>query len=138
MTDLKKMVVRVFASMESGDSGAFDDLIADDYVNHDMPAPAPGRAGFKQMMVGWRAAFPDMKLTIEDVVGEGDLVATRGVFTGPHKGEFNGIPATGKRVPVPWMDMWRAKNGKLSENWVRLDMMAMLTQLGVIPAPKPR
>ncbi len=72
----------------------------------------------------------------ETLVVQGDKVVTRGVCSGTHKGEFNGIPATGKHVEVPWMDMWRAQNGKFVENWVRLDMLAMSAQLGVVPPPK--
>ncbi len=136
MTDFAASVRRLFAAFESGDYKAFDELIGDDYKNHDMPLPKPGREGLKMMLEGWHAAFADLKMTVQDVVVQGDKVATRGVVSGTHKGEFNGIPATGKRVEVPWMDMWRVQNGKFVENWVRLDMLAMLTQLGVVPPPK--
>jgi steroid delta-isomerase-like uncharacterized protein len=133
MADPKAMVRSVFKAMEEKNFAAFDELLAPDYKNYDMPAPAPGPAGFKQIMGAWHEAFPDLKMNILDVVAEGDRVVTRGIFTGTHRGAFNGIAATGKRVEVQWMDMWVVKNGKLHENWVRLDMMAMLTQLGVMP-----
>ncbi len=135
MADLNAQIRRLFEKgITDGDLTVIDEVIGDDYKNHDMPAPAPGREGLKQIVKAWRAAFPDIKMTLHEVIVAGDKVATRGSFTGTHKGEFNGIPATGKRVDVPWMDMWRAQNGKFVENWVRIDMLGMLTQLGVIPA----
>ena len=84
----------------------------------------------------FRAAFPDLHVTLEDVFGEGDKVATRGYFTGTHQGEFNGIPATGKQVKVSYIDLWRLENGKAVDNWVQMDMIGLMQQLGVIPAPE--
>jgi steroid delta-isomerase-like uncharacterized protein len=112
-----------------------DELISPDYVNYDMPAPAPGREGFKQVMGAFFSAFPDMKVTIEGVVAEGDTVASRGVVHGTHRGEFQGIPPTGKQLTVKYMDMWRFVDGKAVENWVQMDMLGLLQQLGAIPHP---
>ena len=70
------------------------------------------------------------------MLGEGDKVVTRGTFTGTHQGEFNGIPATGKKVKVSYCDIWRVENGKCVENWVQMDMVGLMQQLGVIPAPE--
>ena len=114
----------------------FEESIATTYVNHSMPAPVPGPEGFKMVIGMFRAAFPDLHVTLEDVLGEGDKVATRGYFTGTHQGEFNGIPATGKQVKVSYIDLWRLENGKAVENWVQMDMMGLMQQLGVIPAPQ--
>jgi steroid delta-isomerase-like uncharacterized protein len=111
-------------------------LIGTTYVNHSMPAPVPGPEGFRMVISMFRAAFPDLHITLEDVIGEGDKVATRGYFTGTHQGEFNGIPATGKQVKVSYIDLWRVENGKAVENWVQMDMIGLMQQLGVIPAPE--
>jgi predicted ester cyclase len=113
----------------------FDESIAASYVNHDMPAPVPGPEGFKMVVGMFRAAFPDLHVTLEDVLGEGDKVATRGYFTGTHQGDFNGIPATGKQIKVAYSDIWRVENGKAVENWVLMDMIGLMQQLGVMPAP---
>jgi len=113
----------------------FDELLAPNYVNYNMPAPAPGPAGFKQLIGMFHMAFPDMHITIEDEFGEGDKVGTRGYITGMHKGEFMGIPATNKPVKVTYIDLWRVENGKFVENWVQMDMLGLMQQLGVVPAP---
>ncbi len=137
MTDLGAKVRKLFEQgFARGDTKVFDELIGDEYVNHDMPAPGKGPNALKAVLGQFREAFPDMAFEVLDIVEQGDRVATRGIFRGTHRGTFNGIPPTGKKVEVPWMDFWRAKNGKLVENWVRLDMMSMLTQLGVVPPPK--
>jgi predicted ester cyclase len=113
----------------------FEENLAPNYVNHNMPAPEPGPTGLIMVVKGFFSAFPDFQVTVEDIVAEGDLVSTRGYFTGTHQGEFQGIPATGKAIKAGYIDIWRGENGKLVENWVQLDIMALLQQLGAIPAP---
>jgi steroid delta-isomerase-like uncharacterized protein len=113
----------------------FDEVLAPNYTNYTFPAPAPGPEGFKQVMAMFFNAFPDMIVELQDVIGEGDKVVTRGVMRGTHQGEFMGIPATGKPIEVNYIDIWRIENGQGVDNWVQLDMMGMMQQLGVIPAP---
>ncbi len=130
----KAMVRRVFeTAINSGDEAALDELLADDYVNHDMPAPAPGAEGFKQVVGLFRAAFPDMRVTIEDEFADGDLAGTRGRFTGTHKGDFMGVPASGQPINVKYIDLWRVRDGKLAENWVQMDMIGLMQQIGAMP-----
>ena len=116
------------------DETVFDELIAPSYVNYDMPMPEPGPAGLRALMGGFFAAFPDMRIVIEQTLGEGDLVCTRGYFEGTHDGDFMGVPATGNKVNVKYTDVWRLEDGKAVENWVRLDMLGLMQQLGVVPA----
>jgi steroid delta-isomerase-like uncharacterized protein len=111
----------------------FDEVLAPNYVNYDFPAPAPGPEGFKQVMGMFFQAFPDIHETTEETVAEGDRVAARGHFTGRHDGDFMGIPATGKQVTVSYIAIYRLENGRIVENWVQMDMMGMMQQLGVIP-----
>ncbi len=130
----KAMVRRVFeTAINSGDEAALDELLAADYVNHDMPAPAPGAEGFKQVVGLFRAAFPDMRVTIEDEFADGDLAGTRGRFTGTHKGDFMGVPASGQPINVKYIDLWRVRDGKLAENWVQMDMIGLMQQIGAMP-----
>jgi len=133
----KASVRRIFEEgLNQNKPGVFDELIAPSYVNHDLPAPVPGPEGFKMVIGLFLAAFPDMHATIEEALAEGDKVITRGYFTGTHKGDFQGIPPTGKQVNVKYIDIWRVENGKMVENWVRLDQLGMMQQLGVIPTPE--
>jgi steroid delta-isomerase-like uncharacterized protein len=115
----------------------FDQLIAADFVHHSFPASIPGPEGYKQILAMFTAGFPDLRVTLEDIVAEGDRVMTRGYFTGTHKGAFMGIPPTGKTVRVSYMDVWRLEDGRIAENWVQLDMMALAQQLGCAPRPAP-
>jgi predicted ester cyclase len=77
---------------------------------------------------------PGLTIAVEDIVGEGDKVATRGSFSGTYTGDFMGIPATGKPMRISYSDIWRIKNGKAAENWVQRDTLGMLQQLGVAPS----
>ena len=114
----------------------FDEVLAPNYVNYSFPAPAPGPEGFKQVMGMFFQAFPDIHETTEEVIAEGEKVAVRGYFTGTHNGEFMNIPATGKQIKVPYIAMYRLENGKVVENWVQMDQLGMMQQLGVIPTPE--
>ena len=115
------------------DESVFDEFIDRSYVNYDMPTPERGPTGMKALMGGFFAAFPDMRIVVEQTLGEADLVCTRGYFEGTHEGDFMGVPATGKKINVKYMDMWRLADGKAVENWVRLDMLGLMQQLGVVP-----
>ena len=121
-------------SINARDASAFEEYIGDTYVNHDMPAE-PGPAGLKAVMGQFFAAFPDMRIVVEQSIGEGDIVATRGHFEGTHDGDFMGVPATGRKVNVQYMDMWRLQAGKAVENWVRIDTLGLMQQLGAVPGP---
>ena len=133
----KSLVRRIFEEgMNQNKSHIFDEVIGATYVNYSMPAPAAGPEGIKMSLDMFLAAFPDLHMTLEDVLGEEDKVVTRGYFTGTHQGEFNGIPATGNSVKVDYVDIWRLENSQAVENWVQIDMMSMMQQLGVIPTPE--
>ena len=111
-----------------------DELLHPDFRSHHYPAP-PGsdKAGFIAGINGLLAAFPDIQITIHDQFGQGDRVFTYFSWTGTHKGIFNGIAPTGKQVKVEGMDIWREQGGQIRENWVVLDIMGLMTQLGVVP-----
>jgi len=132
----KATLRRVFEQgLNDNDEAVFDEVVAPSYVNHDLPAPAPGPEGFKQVLRQFRAAFPDMHVEIEQMVSEGDRVCTRGRFSGTHQGEFMGVAASGKRFEVGYIDIWRLEDGKAVENWVQIDMLGLMQQLGAVPSP---
>jgi steroid delta-isomerase-like uncharacterized protein len=132
----KALIQRVFEEgINQGALEIFDEIIAPAYVNYNMPAPTPGPAGLKQVVGAFITGFPDMHITLEQVIAEGDKVASQGRMRGTHTGDFMGIPATGKAIDITYIDIWRIENGKAMENWVQLDMMGLMQQLGVIPAP---
>ncbi|MFL5761947.1 MAG: ester cyclase [Thermomicrobiales bacterium] len=121
-----------------GNLDVIDELFAPDHVNHQAgaaPGEGSGPAGQKQLVTAFRGAFPDLSVSVEDTVGQGDRVLVRYVFTGTQTGAYNGIPPTGKRVEVTGMAIWRFANGKAAETWVIFDIFGLLQQLGVIPGP---
>lgn len=131
----KDLIQQGFNAMNDRNLGYYDSVIAPNYVNHDMPTPAPGPEGLKMVLGMFIQAFPDFKVVVEDLVGEANKVASRGYFTGTHQGEFMGMPATGKTVKVKYMDFWRFENGKAVENWVNIDNLGLMQQLGAVPTP---
>jgi steroid delta-isomerase-like uncharacterized protein len=112
-----------------------DEVAGEEYVSHSFPPGLPpGREGLKAFISAFHAAFPDGHLSIDQMIAEGDTVATRLTFRGTHTGDFLGIPATGKHVVVPALDMARYAHGKVVEHWGGPDQMSLMQQLGVIPS----
>lgn len=115
-----------------------DEVFAPDYIDHAVPLgtpPARGPGYFKQFYTAMLQAFPDLHATIHDQVAEGDKVATRKTFRGTHRGEFMGIPPTGKEIELLVIDIFRIANGKIVEHWGAWDRLNILERLGVKPAP---
>ena len=117
--------------------GIVGEIFAPDFIEREqLPPGIPnGREGVKVLTTMLRSAFPDFKATIDDILAEGDKVVIRMTWSGTHKGEFMGVPATGKRVSFGVIDIIRTTNGKLVEHWGQMDSMSLMQQLGAIPAP---
>lgn len=111
-----------------------DEIISSKFVIHGIPNAKNGPDGFREIIQQFLDAFPDMMVTVENVIGEGDTVATRGSWTGTNKGSFMGMPSTGKKVKVEYADFWKIENGKCTENWVSMDIAGMMQQMGMAPA----
>jgi steroid delta-isomerase-like uncharacterized protein len=88
----------------------------------------------KLLMAVFTSAFPDLQLTTEDLVAEGEKVAIRNTWRGTHQGAFQGVPPTGKYVTFTGTDLFRVEGGKIAEQWADLDALGLLQQLGAIPA----
>ncbi len=110
-------------------------LVATDFVGH-FPGQPPihGLEAFRQFGSAYFSAFPDLQITPEDMIAEGDKVVMRYGWRGTHKKELMGIPATGKQVTTSGMSILRIANGKIAEQWDSFDNLGMLQQLGVIPS----
>jgi steroid delta-isomerase-like uncharacterized protein len=137
-TEQNKAIVRRFFE-EVGNQGnvaAAGEIFAADVVDHTAPpGQAPGLEGVKHNLAIFRTAFPDVHLTIEDMLAEGDRVVARYTAHATHTGEFFGIPATGKQVVVTGISLSRIAGGKIVEQWGNQDDLGMLQQLGVVPPP---
>jgi steroid delta-isomerase-like uncharacterized protein len=113
-----------------------DELYSTDYIGHIVGAPGPvrGRETLKQMIAPYFAAF-DIHITSEFLIAEDDMVAVYDTFHFKHTGAFQGIPATGKEATLTSTDIYRIVDGKIVEQWTEANMLSLMQQLGVIPAP---
>lgn len=113
-----------------GDESVSDELRSPHFVNHSAPPGAPtgpeaGKLAFRAM----RAAFPDLRVTIEDMLADGDRVVTRQTFAGTHRGEWLGVPPTGRVVSWAVIDIVRLEGGRLEEHWGVADMLGLRARL---------
>ena len=121
--------------LNKGNMQVVDELIAPNFVEHDpFPGQAPGVEGLKQAMVALRQAFPDLHVTVDEMLSDGDKVVIRSTMKGTHKGNFMNIPATGKQISVEGIDIVRISNGRAVEHWGVTDNLTMMQQLGLVPA----
>jgi steroid delta-isomerase-like uncharacterized protein len=102
--------------------------VAADFVDHGHP-DLTGPECVKLQARTLRAAFPDLTVTIEDLVAEGDLVAVRGTWRGTHQGAFRGVPAIGRRIELTGMAFWRVAGGQIRESWNLIDLPTLMRQL---------
>lgn len=115
---------------------AVDDYFAPTVIDHSLPPGVPGGIeGVRQTIGMFLGAFPDLRLTVEDSIAEGDRVVSRWMLRGTHQGASLGMPPTGKHVTMPGISIVRMEDGKSTEQWVIFDQMVMLQQLGLAPAP---
>ena len=138
-TEQNKALVRrlVEEVLNQGNMSVIDELFSPDFVEHEKLPPEipPGREAPKVMFTMLRSAFPDFKATIEHLIAEGDKVVLSMTWTGTQKGEFMGVPPTGKSISIGVIDIIRLAEGKFVEHWGIMDSMALMQQLGAIPAP---
>ena len=127
---------RLFEAVNGHNLALLDELLTPAVVYHNAPPGlAPGREGYQQFLQLYWAAFPDLQLTIEDQVAEGDKVVTRWTWRGTHRGEFQGIPPTGAQVTLTGMNIDRIVGGRIVERWVQFDGVGLLQQLGALATP---
>ena len=142
MSDQNKALARRYVEevWNRGNLSFIDEFVAPNATFHDPSVPGgkfTGPEGLRQFVQIYRGAFPDVRITIEDLIAEGDKVVSRWTATGTHKGELMGIAPTGKPTTVTGCDIAQYQNGKLVEAWATYDMLGMLQQLGVVPSLAP-
>jgi len=133
----KALVRRFYEEIDKGNLAAMDELVAEDYIDHNPPpfGFAPGREGLKQAFKLFQEATPGYH-HIEDQIAEGDKVVTRLTSYGKHEGDLPGAPRTGNDMKMTSITIHRIANGKLVEKWAEKDMLSLLQQIGVLPAPE--
>jgi steroid delta-isomerase-like uncharacterized protein len=112
----------------------YDELNDPEFVNLSAPPGVPAdRDGGKVFLSGFMNAFPDSRVTIDEMIAEGELVATKKTFTGTHTAAMGELPATGKPVTLQYVDFMRVRDGRITEHWLCMDQLSFMQQLGVIP-----
>ena len=136
---MKEHAIKVIEEIwNNGNLALIDELIADTVVLHDPqnPTQITNKEGYRQYTAGLRAACPDFHISIEDMVAEEDRIAVRITSKGTQRGDLPGLPATGKQFAIEGIFIRHLQAGKSAEEWMTLDYLGMLQQLGVIPAPE--
>jgi steroid delta-isomerase-like uncharacterized protein len=119
--------------LNGGQIDLLAELVASDHVGHDPLGDHYGREGLRIVVTEYRVAFPDLCVTVEDLVSEGDRVVHRFTLRGTHAGQFMGIPPTERVVTAAGIAIDRFADGKVAESWVSLDALNLLRQLGAAP-----
>ncbi len=137
MSEGNKFVIRrSFEELwNKGNLSLADELFTPNYEHHDASSPDFGRGpeSEKKRAALYRTAFPDLQLTIEDIIAEGQTVVARWSCRGTHKGDLSGIAPTGKQVTISGVSIARFTNGKMVEGWVNWNALGLMQQLGVVP-----
>jgi steroid delta-isomerase-like uncharacterized protein len=134
----KATMRRYLGVFEQGNIDLLDELLAPDYTNHSPATPdlPTGPEGVKAVVSMFRSAMPDLRVVVEDMIAEGDKVATRYTLEGTHEGELFGVPPTGQRLSNKSITVERVSGGKIREHWRVSDELGLMQQLGVIPVPE--
>lgn len=136
----KALIRRLYDEVvNTGNYDSISELVATDFVGHS-PDVAEGFGGAVQgidtlsrELNAIRTMLPNMQVTLEDLVGEGDRVVVRGATRGAHTGEIPGIRPTGNQVTLTWLAIYRIANGKIVERWLNADDLSSFQQFGIIP-----
>lgn len=125
----------VEAVQNGGDFAVFDEIFADDFVDHTPQQGVPAdKDGVRMLYTGLRAAFADFHADIHWQTVEGDKVTTFKTYHGTHAGDFLGVPATGRKVHFDTIDVFRVRDGRLVAHWGIADLLGLLIQLGRLSA----
>jgi steroid delta-isomerase-like uncharacterized protein len=126
---------RAYDLISDGDIDGFGRLVAEGFVEHEeTPGLSPTKEGVLELFRGYRASFPDMRMTVEEVIASGDRTVSRVTVSGTHAGEFLEMPPSGRHIEVSLIDIMRFDDaGLISEHWGVVDMLSMLQQLGAMP-----
>jgi len=135
LSDNIEIIRRFELAFRAGDLATIDELGDPGLVDHN-PAPGhePTLAGFKQKVADFKAFFPDLKEDLQEIIASGNSVATRWVVTGSLQREFMGISASGQPIRVEGMNIYRLRDGRVTDVWTQFDGLALMQQLGAIPA----
>jgi steroid delta-isomerase-like uncharacterized protein len=134
----ESLIYRIFdQAFNQGNLSVVDELLSPDHLAHNTFGGAPnGPGGLKWLIAMFHSAFPDLHCSVEDEIREGNRFAAHWMMRGTHKGSFLGNPPTGRPVDVQGIIFARTENSRIAEDWILIDQLGILQQLGVIPPPR--
>jgi steroid delta-isomerase-like uncharacterized protein len=137
--DHTKTMRSAYERINAGDLGAYAELVADDFIEHDyvpgLPATKDGMLDYFRLIL---SAFPDLRMDVEDLIASDNKTVARVKATGTHRGEFMGVPPTGSRVEIQLIDIMKFDDaGLISEHWGVADLLSLMQQVGVVPTGAP-
>jgi steroid delta-isomerase-like uncharacterized protein len=128
------VVTRFELAFRAADHATMDELADPSFQDHNAPDGDPSLANFKKKVAGMVSIFADLEEELQDVVANGDTVATRWVLSGTQQAQFMGIPAAGQPIRIEGMNFYRVKNGLVTDTWTQFDGVALLQQVGALPS----
>jgi steroid delta-isomerase-like uncharacterized protein len=138
-TEENKAIVRRMTEVfyNQGNIESADQFFAPSYVHHDPASPhVRDRDGLKEVVRTFGAGCPDLHITIDELLAEGDTVTKRWTYHATHTGDLSGMMPTGKRITMSGLELFRLADGKIMECWLGYDNLSLMQQLGVISAPE--
>ena len=137
----KAVVQRLQDAVNSHDariiSSTIDELVRPDVlIRTPLPVRTTGTEALKEVFARLMSGLPDLHITVEDMVAEGDRVVARNTVSGTHHGEYLGLPPTGRRISYDEIFVFRLADGRIVETWGVVDVLSQLKQLGAMPAPR--
>ncbi len=135
VSSIRQVSKQYFDTWNSGDTSLLDDVFASEFVIHDPASPMAltmGPAGVKERIRAYRAAMPDLHISIEDVISENDRVVTRWILRGRHSGRFEDVDGGGASVEVSGTTIHRISNFRIVEQWVNWDTEALRSQMRLV------
>lgn len=135
----KEIIMKIYEAFEAGNTTSLENYVTADYKEQ-RPDPAIKTTGIQSLKDSIRlynSAFPDIKIKINDIFGDGDKLCVFSTVTGTHKGTFLGVEPSNKKINISGIEIIKFTNDKVSEHWAIFDKVGMFTQLGLLP-PLPR
>jgi len=130
------VIQRWIAAWNAKDLDAAVELLAEEYVRHDANLPeVVGPGAQRDFLAGLFMAFPDLNFQPERLIAQENLVVVHFTVQGTHRGEFMGMPATGREIMIQGVDIFRLLGDKIAEQWVVMDVLGLMQQLGAVPIP---
>ena len=135
--DNKAIARHFLEGFNSENLAAANEFVAANFTNHDPSTPPlpTGPEGYQQLVSTYRTIYPDLRMTVDDLIAEGDKVVGRWTAHGTNTGPLMGMPPTGKTATVTGISIFTVTGGQVTEQRVNWDTLGMLQQLGVVPAP---